>query len=86
MGPLTDFYAKSMSTAPARWAFRKSGKRQYTQKHMAGLKATADLKAADRNPYSWNMEFFAYPDGSGYEAGGRLPHLRQDLSASGGIG
>ena len=68
VGPLTDFYAKSMSTAPARWAFRKSGKRQYTEKHMAGLKATADLKAADRNPYSWNMEFFAYPDGSGYEA------------------
>ena len=68
VGPLTEFYANSMSTAPARWAFRKSGKRQYTQKHMASLKATADLKAADRNPYSWNMEFFVYPDGSGYEA------------------
>ena len=25
------------------------------------------LKAADRNPYSWNMEFYEYPDGSGYE-------------------
>ena len=24
-------------------------------------------KAADRNPYSWNMEFYEYPDGSGYE-------------------
>ena len=44
VGPLTDFYAKSMSTAPARWAFRKSGKRQYTEKHMAGLKATADQR------------------------------------------
>ena len=31
------------------------------------MKATADLKAADRNPYSWNMEFYEYPDGSGYE-------------------
>jgi len=30
-------------------------------------KATAALKAADRNPYSWNMEFYEYPDGSGYE-------------------
>ena len=29
--------------------------------------ATAALKAADRNPYSWNMEFYEYPDGSGYE-------------------
>ena len=26
------------------------------------------MKAADRNPYSWNMEFLPYPDGSGYEA------------------
>ena len=24
--------------------------------------------AADRNPYSWNMDFLEYPDGSGYEA------------------
>ncbi len=31
-------------------------------------KATAALNAADRNPYSWNMEFLPYPDGSGYEA------------------
>ena len=28
---------------------------------------TAALKAADRNPYSWNMEFYEYMDGSGYE-------------------
>lgn len=27
----------------------------------------AALKAADRNPYSWNMDFIEYPDGSGYE-------------------
>ena len=31
------------------------------------MKATASFRAADRNPYSWNMEFFEYPDGSGYE-------------------
>ena len=31
------------------------------------MKATATLKVADRNPYSWNMEFYEYPDGSGYE-------------------
>ena len=29
---------------------------------------TAALKAADRNPYSWNMDYYEYPDGSGYEA------------------
>ena len=31
------------------------------------MKATAALRAADRNPYSWNMDFYEYPDGSGYE-------------------
>ena len=31
------------------------------------MKVTAALKAADRNPYSWNMDFIEYPDGSGYE-------------------
>lgn len=39
-----------------------------TAKAITGMKATAALRAADRNPYSWNMEFLPYPDGSGYEA------------------
>jgi len=49
-------------------AFRQSGKTQYTPKRLAGMQATADLRAADRNPYSWNMEYFPYADGSGFEA------------------
>ncbi len=32
------------------------------------LPAAAARNAADRNPYSWNMEFLPYADGSGYEA------------------
>ena len=44
-----------------------SGKSKFTEKDIAGMKATAALRAADRNPYSWNMEFYEYPDGSGYE-------------------
>ena len=32
------------------------------------MKRTAAFHAADRNPYSWNMDFYPYPDGSGYEA------------------
>ena len=32
------------------------------------MEETARLKAADRNPYSWNMDYYPYPDGSGYEA------------------
>ncbi|MBQ8933703.1 MAG: L-2-amino-thiazoline-4-carboxylic acid hydrolase, partial [Lachnospiraceae bacterium] len=35
---------------------------------VGGMKDTAALRAADRNPYSWNMEYLLYPDGSGYEA------------------
>jgi len=27
-----------------------------------------EFEKADRNPYSWNMEYLPYPDGSGYEA------------------
>ena len=65
---LTDFYAKAMMTKPMKWFCRKSGKSKFTEKDIAGMKATAALKAADRNPYSWNMDFYEYPDGSGYEA------------------
>ena len=32
------------------------------------MKATAKMRAADRNPYSWNMTYHPYSDGSGYEA------------------
>ena len=65
---LTDFYAKAMMTRLMKWFCRRSGKSKFTDKDIAGMKATASLKAADRNPYSWNMEFLPYPDDSGYEA------------------
>ena len=64
---LTVYYAKSMMTKPMLWFCRQSGKSKFTQKDIVGMKETAALKAADRNPYSWNMEFYEYPDGSGYE-------------------
>ena len=64
---LTVYYADAMMTKPMKWFCRKSGKKKFTDKDIAGMKATASLKAADRNPYSWNMEYYEYPDGSGYE-------------------
>ena len=64
---LTEYYAASMMTKPMRWFCRRSGKGKFSEKDIAGMRATAALKAADRNPYSWNMEFYEYPDGSGYE-------------------
>ena len=39
------------------------------------------LKAADRNPYSWNMEFNEYPDGSGYEDAHQMRYLCADEKA-----
>ena len=65
---LTDYYAKAMMTAPMRLFCRMMGKQKFSAKDIRGMKATAELRAADRNPYSWNMDFLPYPDGSGYEA------------------
>ena len=64
---MTDYYARSMMTKPMQWFCCQSGKSKFTAKDIAAMKATAALKAADRNPYSWNMDFYEYPDGSGYE-------------------
>ena len=62
------YYAEAMMTPAMKWFCRKSGKQQFSDKKIEGLKAAAKLRAADRNPYSWNMDFFEYPDGSGFES------------------
>lgn len=64
---LTVYYRQAMMIPTMRWFCRRSGKAKFTPKDIAGMKATAALKAADRNPYSWNMDFYEYLDGSGYE-------------------
>lgn len=64
----TEYYKKSMMTGPMRWFCRMSGKKKFTEKDIRGMKETAALRAADRNPYSWNMDYLPYEDGSGYEA------------------
>ena len=64
----TAYYRASMMTAPMKWFCRMSGKKKFSQRDIRRMKATAALNAADRNPYSWNMEFLPYKDGSGYEA------------------
>ena len=65
---LTDYYARAMMTGPMRWFCRKSGRKKFTEADLTGMRATAKLRAADRNPYSWNMDLYEYADGSGYEA------------------
>ena len=65
---LTNYYAQAMMNAATRWFCRLDGRKKFSEKDIAGMETTAALNAADRNPYSWNMELLPYPDGSGYEA------------------
>ena len=65
---MTEYYEKAMMIAPMRAFCRMAGKKKFSKKDVQGMKATAALNAADRNPYSWNMELLPYPDDSGYEA------------------
>ena len=63
-----DYYREAMSTVAMKAFCRIAAKHRFTPKDIEGMKATAAMNAADRNPYSWNMTFHPYPDGSGYEA------------------
>ena len=64
----TEYYKKSMMTGMMQRFCRMSGKKKYSESDIKAMKDTAKLKAVDRNPYSWNMDFYEYEDGSGYEA------------------
>ncbi len=64
----TEYYRASMMTKPMHLFCRMSAKRKFSAKDVEGMKQTAKFRAADRNPYSWNMEFYPYADQSGYEA------------------
>lgn len=68
LNDVTRYYEDAMTTLVMKKFCRKSGKNKFTEKDIASNKATAKLKAADRNPYSWNMDYIPYEDGSGYEA------------------
>lgn len=51
---LTVYYECAMTNAATKIFCRMSGKRLFTPKGIEGMKATAALRAGDRNPYSWN--------------------------------
>lgn len=65
---MTSYYTQAMTTPATKWICRQEGKKKFSKEDISEMKATAELKAADRNPYSWNMEYIDYGDGSGYEA------------------
>lgn len=65
---MTAYYRDSMMTGAMRWFCRQSGRKKFGKRDIDKMKRAAALKAADRNKYSWNMEYLPYQDGSGYEA------------------
>jgi len=65
---VTVFYEHAMTNTVTKIFCRKAAKKKFTAKDLESQKKTAALKAADRNPYSWNMDYLPYEDGSGYEA------------------
>ena len=65
---ITDYYRESMMIPAMKWFCRRSGKNKFSTRDIESMKKTAALKAADRNPYSWNMEFYPFGDNKGYEA------------------
>ena len=60
---LTKYYADSMMTRPNALVLPQERKAaSITEKDIAGMKsAAAKFRAADRNPYSWNMDYYEYP-------------------------
>ena len=79
---VTKWYNESMMTKSMKWFCKKTGKKKFTNKDIDNMKKTANLKAADRNPYSWNMEFYLYDNNKGYEARFTkcgICHLLKDL-------
>ncbi|MDO5109254.1 MAG: L-2-amino-thiazoline-4-carboxylic acid hydrolase [Erysipelotrichaceae bacterium] len=64
---LTDYYRQAMMIPPMKLFCRLSAASKFTEKDVNGMRKTAAFRAADRNPYSWNMEFLPYSDDSGYE-------------------
>ena len=65
---LTVYYEQSMMTPAMRLFCRKSGSSRFSPKNLTAMQFTAQFRAADRNPYSWNMDYLPYADGSGFEA------------------
>ena len=68
MEAATTYYEHAMTNFATKAFCRMGGKKKFTDKDIEEMKKTAALNAADRNPYSWNMQYLPYKDGSGYEA------------------
>lgn len=64
----TRYYEHAMTNNATKIFCRVGGKKKFTDSDIEEMKRTAALRAADRNLYSWNMDYLPYDDDSGYEA------------------
>ena len=67
LAEVTEYYRASMMTASMRRFCRLSARSKFSGRDVRAMRHAAELRAADRNPYSWNVELRPYEDGSGYE-------------------
>ena len=65
---LTLFYKNGTMTSLTKFFCKLAALQKFSTKDIENMKKSAKFKAGNRNPYSWNMEFREYEDGSGYEA------------------
>ncbi len=63
---VTEFYHKSMMIGPMYLYCRLKGMKKYSRRDFKAMKKAQERRAYDRNPYSWNMTFLPFEDGSGY--------------------
>ncbi len=61
---LTKYYADSMMIPLMSWFCRMSAKNKFSEKDIESMKKAQKLKASERNPYSWNMDYYEYDDAS----------------------
>lgn len=65
---LTLFYKNGTMTSLTKFFCKLAALQKFSAKDIENMKKSAKFKAGNRNPYSWNMDFREYEDGSGYEA------------------
>ena len=63
-----EYYKQAMTNAATKAFCSMGAKQKFKDRDIKKMKKTAALRSADRNPYSWNMDYLPYEDGSGYEA------------------
>ena len=75
---LADYYEKAMMTKPMKWFCAQNGKNKFSEADKRAMQETAAKKNADRNLYSWNMDYCEYADGA-------AEFVREYTLASGGL-